>query len=120
MKILTESEKKIKIFCNKALKVGFFLALRQIKRSSLWTTVFIIFIMFLTFLNLVVVNGILVGLIEGSAISYRSNYSGDLLISAPEDKDFIKDSQEIIKNSKKFRRSRGSFPKNFNRRENTI
>ena len=70
-----------------------------------------IFIMFLTFLNLVVVNGILVGLIEGSAISYRSNYSGDLLISAPEDKDFIKDSQEIIKIVKSLEGVEGVSPR---------
>ena len=44
-------------------RVGWFLAVRQMRRSSKWTTALIIFIMVLTFLNLVVVSGLLLGLI---------------------------------------------------------
>jgi len=96
MKLINGLRKEFKLFCNKALRVGIFLAIRQLKRTSLWTTAFIIFIMFLTFLNLIVVNGILVGLIEGSSKAYRLQYSGDILLSEPEGKKFIKNSQEII------------------------
>jgi hypothetical protein len=49
-----------------SLQVGWFLALRQTRRVSKGTTALIIFIMVLTFLNLVVVSGLLVGLISGS------------------------------------------------------
>ena len=49
-----------------ALRVGWFLAVRQVQRSGKGTTSLIIFIMVLTFLNLVVVSGLLVGLIAGS------------------------------------------------------
>ena len=62
------------------IQVGYFLASRQIRRSSFWITALIIFVMMVTFLNLVVVSGILVGLITGSSNDFRSHYSGDILI----------------------------------------
>jgi ABC-type lipoprotein release transport system permease subunit len=71
------------------VSVGYFLATRQIKRTSRWTTILIIFIMTLTFLNLVVVSGILIGLVEGSSRANRSQYSGDLLIKALPTKIYI-------------------------------
>ena len=49
------------------LKVGSFLARRQISRGSIWITLLIIAIMTLTFLSLVVIPGILVGIIQGSS-----------------------------------------------------
>ncbi len=97
MEIIKEIKRKFGMFCKKSLRVGFFLAVRQLKGASFWSTFFIIFIMFLTFLNLIVVNGILIGLVEGSSISYRSQYSGDILISSPENKSFIKDSRDLLK-----------------------
>jgi len=69
--------------------VGYFLAIRQIKRTSYWTTILIVFIMTLTFLNLVVVSGILIGLVEGSSRANRSQYSGDMLIKALPTKIYI-------------------------------
>lgn len=93
---------KFNIFCHTALSVGWFLALRQIKRSSKWTTVLIIFIMTLTFLNLVVVNGILVGLVEGSSRAYRQQYSGDFIIKELENKTFIPDSVQIVEALKNY------------------
>lgn len=80
-----------------SLRVGLFLALRQVKRTSKWTTILIIFIMTLTFLNLVVVSGILVGLVEGIGESIRKHYLGDLFISTPTEKSYIEQSQNIIK-----------------------
>lgn len=77
-------------------KIGFFLAIRQIWRSSLWTTGLIIFIMTLTFLNLVVVTGILVGLIQGSVDAERTQYTSDILISALDNKDYIERSSNIV------------------------
>ncbi len=63
------------------LRVGYFLAYRQIKGSSKATTFLIIFIMMLTFLNLVVVSGILIGLIEGGNIANKEQYTGDVIIT---------------------------------------
>jgi len=78
------------------IKIGFFLAARQIMRSSKWTTGLIIFVMILTFLNLVVVSGILVGLIEGSIAAYHNQYTGDVIISSLDDKKYIEGSPNII------------------------
>jgi ABC-type lipoprotein release transport system permease subunit len=77
-------------------RIGFFLAFRQIKRSSFWTTGLIVFVMVLTFLNLVVVSGILVGLIEGSVAAWHSQYTGDVIISTLENKQYIENSPNVI------------------------
>lgn len=86
------------MFSNLALntRIGFYLALRQIKRSSLWTTGLIVFVMVLTFLNLVVVSGILVGLIQGSVDAARTQYTSDVIISTLPDKKYIENSPNII------------------------
>ncbi len=77
-------------------RIGFFLALRQIKRSSLWTNGLIIFVMVLTFLNLVIVSGILVGLIQGAVEAVRAQYTSDVIISNLNNKTYIEHSPEII------------------------
>ena len=74
-----------------SLRVGYLLGIRQIQRASIWTTLLIIFIMTLTFLNLVGVSGILVGLIEGSVEANRNQYTGNVFISTPSGDPYIKD-----------------------------
>lgn len=78
------------------IKIGFFLAFRQIRRASFWTTGLIVSVMVLTFLNLVVVSGILVGLIEGSIETWHAEYTGDVIISAPDNKEYIDGSADIL------------------------
>jgi len=78
-----------------SLSLGFFLSVRDIKRTNPWTTLLIIFVMTLTFLNLIVVSGILVGLIEASTIANRARYSSDILISKLDSKDYIQGSSRI-------------------------
>ncbi len=78
------------------IRIGFYLAVRQIKGSSLWTTGLIVFVMVLTFLNLVVVSGILVGLIQGSVEAARTQYTSDVIISTLPDKAYIENSPNII------------------------
>lgn len=78
------------------IRIGYYLALRQIRRASLWTTGLIIFVMVLTFLNLVVVSGILVGLIEGSINAWRKEFTSDVIISTLDDKNYIENSANII------------------------
>jgi ABC-type lipoprotein release transport system permease subunit len=77
------------------LRVSWFIAWRQLKRGSMWTNVLIVFIMTLTFLNLIAVGGILVGLIEGSSRAYRAQYSGDVLIRNVSGKDSISQSPHV-------------------------
>ena len=80
-----------------SLSVGAFLAYRDLRRSNPWTTILIVFVMTLTFLNLVVVSGILVGLIEGSIDANKRMYSGDVLISPLLEKSYIEQSPEVEK-----------------------
>ena len=79
-----------------AIRVGWFLALRNIRHSSKWTTSLITFIMVLTFLNLVVVSGLLSGLIAGSFKQFRENYSGDVIITSAPQQNYIKESQALV------------------------
>lgn len=79
-----------------ALRVGWFLAYRQIKRSSWGTTSLIIFVMALTFLNLVVVSGLLVGLIAGSFEQFREGYAGEVIVTAAEGHDYIENGQALV------------------------
>lgn len=77
-------------------RIGFFLALRQLYRSSAWTTTLIVFVMVLTFLNLVVVSGILVGLLQGAVDGTREKYLSDVIISSETDKAYIENSANVI------------------------
>lgn len=91
-----KSIKKLKHEYFNAMRVGWFLAIRQIKRSGKGTTVLIIFIMILAFLNLVVISGLLVGLITGSFQQFRESYSGEVLITSAPGKEFIENSPALI------------------------
>ena len=77
-------------------RIGFFLAVRHLRRASIWTTSLIVFVMVLTFLNLVVVSGILVGLIQGAVDQVRYEFTGDVIISALDDKKYIENSPNLI------------------------
>ncbi|MBP9822114.1 MAG: hypothetical protein KBC81_01560 [Candidatus Pacebacteria bacterium] len=52
--------------------------------------------MVLTFLNLVVVSGILVGLIQGSVEAQRTQYTSDVIISSLNNKSYIENSPQVI------------------------
>ncbi len=92
---MERQKKRLKNFVV-SLEVGWFLAFRQVRRSSVATTALIIFVMTLTFLNLVVVRGVLVGLIEGSTEVYKSSYAGDVLITALPKKEYIENSPSVL------------------------
>ncbi len=70
--------------------------MRQVRRASKWTTSLIIFVMVLTFLNLVVVSGILVGLIEGAVEANKEFYTSDVIITRLEKKDYIEQSPVVL------------------------
>src|SRR3989338_1682398 len=78
-----------------ALRVGWFLAYRQVKGSNKATTFLIVFIMMLTFLNLVVVSGILIGLIEGANQANKEQYTGDVIITTLSGEEDIGHSHEL-------------------------
>lgn len=79
-----------------SIKVGIFLGVRQLKRANRWTTGLIIFIMTLTFLNLVVVSGILIGLIVGGNNANREQYTGDVILTTLSGKADIVKTQDIL------------------------
>lgn len=80
-----------------AVSVGFFLAYRELRRANPWTTLLIVFVMMLTFLNLVVISGILVGLIEGSENANKDLYTSDVIISPLTERQYIRESPRIEK-----------------------
>ncbi len=79
------------------VRVGWFLAWRDISRANIWTTLLIIAVMTLTFLNLVVVSGILVGLIQGSEDAQKKYAIGDIVISPYLNKSKIEQTPEVEK-----------------------
>lgn len=78
------------------LSLGFFLAIRQVGRSSKWATGLIVFIMMLTFLNLVATSGFLVGIVEGASRSFKEQWTGDLFISNRNEKAYIERTSDIV------------------------
>lgn len=79
-----------------SLKLGLYLAVRQIRRSSPWSTIGIVFVMILTFLNLVVVSGVMSGMIEGSIQANRIGYIGDIGMKPLGDRTTIENSASLI------------------------
>lgn len=78
-----------------SLRVGWFLAIRYFTRSNIWASALIIFIMLLTFLNVVVVRGVLVGLPTGASLAYERQYTGAVLISALPERRTIEETDQI-------------------------
>lgn len=72
------------------------MAKRQIKGSGKATTLLIVFIMMLTFLNLVVVSGILVGTIQGVVNSIQDKYLGDVFISTLKNHRYIERTPQMV------------------------
>jgi len=84
------------MFDLKSIRIGWFLGVRQLRRSSKWTTILIVVIMVLTFLNLVVISGILVGLIEGAVQANKVHFTSDIIISKLKENTTIEKSRQII------------------------
>ncbi|MBU6321666.1 MAG: hypothetical protein KGI78_03025 [Patescibacteria group bacterium] len=78
------------------IRVGWYLAVRQIRRASLYTTGLIVFVMLLTFLNLVVVTGLLVGIVVGIGNQFKSQETGDVVLSPLDTKDYIVETPEVL------------------------
>jgi putative ABC transport system permease protein len=81
----------------RALRIGLLLGIRQIQRASSWTTLLIIFVMMFTFLNLIAVSGILVGLIVGSERAVRDSAYGDLVITPRNEEKHILETPTILR-----------------------
>src|SRR5262245_24096405 len=79
-----------------SLSVGFFLAVREIKRSSPWTTGLIILVICLTFFNMLFLGGILLGFASAALGTYHTYYSGDVFIIPATNKKTIEQTGTVI------------------------
>lgn len=81
----------------RAFRIGLLLGFRQIQRANRWTTVLIIFVMMLTFLNLIAVSGVLVGLIVGAEEAVQERSLGDIVIEPRDDEDHILETPTFVR-----------------------
>ncbi len=86
----------------RSLRIGLLLGIRQIQRASVWTTFLIIFVMMLTFLNLIAVSGILVGLIAGAERAVRAEALGDIVITPQDGEDYILETESLVRKLQTF------------------
>lgn len=81
----------------RTLRIGLLLGFRQLQRASLWTNILIVFVMALTFLNLIAVSGVLVGLITGAENAVRESALGDIVITPKDGEDHILQSDRFVR-----------------------
>lgn len=81
----------------RSLRIGLLLGVRQIQRANPWTTILIIFVMTLTFLNLIAVSGILVGLIAGSERAVQEKSIGDIIITSLDSENEILQTETVAR-----------------------
>lgn len=76
-------------------KVAYKIAFRQVQHSSIWMNILTVSIMLLTFLNLVVVTGILTGLTQGLFTDYKEQYTRDVIITTLSGSNVIENTDAI-------------------------
>lgn len=79
----------------RSLRIGLLLGWRQIQRANIWTTLLIIFVMTLTFLNLIAISGILVGLPTGAERAVKERSLGDIVITPLTEETYILQTEAI-------------------------
>lgn len=84
------------------LRIGLFLGLRQIQRANLWTTLLIIVVILFTFLNLVALSGILIGIVDGALKGVRSEALGDITINPLDGETRIQETQRLVEELKTY------------------
>lgn len=78
------------------LRIGLLLGLRQIQRAGYWTTLLIITVIVFTFLNLVVISGILIGIVDGALHEVRTQALGDITIKPLDNETRIKETERLL------------------------
>ncbi len=81
----------------RTLRIGLLLGFRQLQRASLWTNILIVFVMALTFLNLIAVSGVLVGLITGAERAVREEALGDIIVGPKDGEDHILETERFVR-----------------------
>ncbi len=83
-------------FIPRTLRVASFIAFRETVRGNRWASALTILLITLTFVNLVIVGGVLVGLIESSSLANRVRYSSDILLTPPASKAYIEQTPAVL------------------------
>ena len=78
------------------INTAFFIALKSIQRGSLTVKLVTIFILLLTFLNLIVVGGLLVGITEDVGVKVKDSHVGDIFIEPAKEYDYIQNTGDIF------------------------
>ncbi len=78
------------------LRIGMFMGLRQIQRASPWTTLLIVTVVLFTFLNLIAVSGILIGIVDGAKKQSREKAYGDVIIEPLSTESRILESDKVF------------------------
>lgn len=79
------------------LRIGLFLGLRQMQHTNPWTTILIVTVIVFTFLNLVVISGILSGIVDGALKSTREEGLADIIINPLANESRIEESARIFR-----------------------
>src|SRR3989344_6232602 len=78
------------------IRTAFFIAYKSIYRGSLIVKLVTIFILLLTFLNLVVVGGLLIGITEDVGAKVKNSLTGDVFIEPSKEYNYIQNTGDIF------------------------
>ncbi len=81
---------------NSSIKVGIFLASKDIRRNNVWTTALVVFVMSLTFFNMLLMGGLLMGITQGMEQTFKKYYSANIRIAPARERLAIDQSQDVI------------------------
>lgn len=78
------------------IRTAFFIAAKSIRRGSLAVKIVTVFILLLTFLNLLVVGGLLNGITEDVGAKVKTSLSGDVFIKPTKEYTYVQNTDEIF------------------------
>jgi putative ABC transport system permease protein len=77
--------------------VGIWLGMRNLQHTNPWTTVLIITVILFTFINLITVSGILIGIVDGAANATRKEAVGDVGIKPLKGEEYILKTEQLLR-----------------------
>ena len=85
------------LMLGRVVRVAVFIARKNIARGSLAVKVVTVTILLLTFLNLVVVGGLLNGIVEDISFKIKNSLFGDVVIQPLKENQYVKNSADVIR-----------------------
>jgi len=83
-------------YIRRIVRVALFVAIKSIRRGQITTKLVMVFILFLTLLNLTVVGGLLNGITEDVGDNIKKSFTGDIFIEPPSGYDYIKNTNDLF------------------------